>query len=257
MRRRDRMRTRQPGVQRHEPRLRAEADERGDRDKRLRAASGLRQRRRVADCAVVGKRQQRDPHAGAAQMRDRQVGEDRRPDRPISPRRDDRGGGHERHQLPEGEERRDVAGGQQPGQREQERRGQRADRTWRRADPEVRARKDKRRHRRDRQDQQEEPAERVQPNRRSDVAAEGRADRVTADQHGGATRTQQGRSDRLRGEPDSEPTGPGRHQATERQRRHASERDHLDHAHVSGRTVFATARAAGLFSSSLRRSMSR
>jgi len=57
MRRRDRVRAGQPGVQRDEPRLGAEADQRRERDQRLRPAAGRSQRdlmfMRQQDTAVI------------------------------------------------------------------------------------------------------------------------------------------------------------------------------------------------------------
>ena len=114
-------------MQRNEPRLRPEADQRCDRDERLGAAARGRERRRVADRAVMLQDEQRDPDAGAAEVRDREVRVDGGTDRRVAFGDEDRGGGNERHQLPEGEEGDDVPRDQDAREREQERRHQRTE----------------------------------------------------------------------------------------------------------------------------------
>ena len=74
------MRARKPDVQRHHARLRPHPDERRERDRDLQPGAGL-DRRRVADRARLREQQHRDPGADAAEMRDREVGEDRLPRR--------------------------------------------------------------------------------------------------------------------------------------------------------------------------------
>jgi hypothetical protein len=111
-------------MQRDQARLRAEADQRGDRHKRLRTAALRRERRGVTDRSVVGKREQRDPDRSTAQMRNRKVGVNRGAHAPLTPSGEDRGSRHERHQLPERQEARHVTRGKHTDQRQQERRRQ-------------------------------------------------------------------------------------------------------------------------------------
>ena len=115
-------------MQRDEARLGPEPDEGRDRDERLGAAAGGGERRRVADRAVVREREQGDPDPDPAQMRDREIRVHGRAHLPLAAREEDRGRGEQRHQLPESEEADHVASREHPDQRQQERRGQRADR---------------------------------------------------------------------------------------------------------------------------------
>ena len=71
---RERVRARQPHVQRHHAGLGAEADQRGDRDERPAARRAVE--RVTAERAVLGQHEQRDPRPGARQVRDRDVDED-------------------------------------------------------------------------------------------------------------------------------------------------------------------------------------
>ena len=84
VRRRDRVRPRQPGVERH--RARPWCRSRPAR-RRARAARRDRREARVADGAGVRERQQRDPDPDAAQVRDGDVGEDGPPRGLVAARR--------------------------------------------------------------------------------------------------------------------------------------------------------------------------
>ena len=119
---RDRMRARQPDVQRHHARLRPHADERGQRDRDLQARARS-DRRRAADRAGVREQQDRDPRAGAAEMRHGQVGEDRAA-RGRSSERATRiiAAGSSVISSQPGEERQRVARAEHLGEREHERR---------------------------------------------------------------------------------------------------------------------------------------
>ena len=75
--RRHRVGAGQPGVQRHQPGLGAEADQRGDQHQRLDAGALRGERARVGERPVVGEGEDRDPDPGAAEVGDREVDEDR------------------------------------------------------------------------------------------------------------------------------------------------------------------------------------
>ncbi len=162
---------RQPRVQRHEAGLGAEADQRGDRDERLGPAPRRRQRGGIADRAVALEDEERDPHPGAAEVGDRQVTVDRRPDRRVAPGDEDRGRRDDRHQLPQGEEGRHVARRQHPGERQQEPGGQRRDPPRPGAAGEMVAGEHQRRDAGQRQHGEEESTQRIEPERRCDRAA--------------------------------------------------------------------------------------
>ena len=115
----DRVRTRQPRVQRHEPGLRPHPHEGGDRDRDLRARPRL-------DCAFaaersrVGEEQHRDPRARAQQVCERDVDVHRAPGLPVVPPHEDDRRRHERHQLPGSEECQRIARAENERQHEQE-----------------------------------------------------------------------------------------------------------------------------------------
>ena len=154
--------------------------ERRDRDERLGAGAGRRERGRVADRAVMSERQQRDPDARAAEMSDRQVRVHRRANRPVSPSNKDRRRRHERHQLPERQETDHVTSRQDADKRQQERRSQCSERSCAVAAGQIVARKDQRRHRGQREHSEEEPAQRIKTKCQTDRAAKTRAEYVAA-----------------------------------------------------------------------------
>ena len=109
------------------------------------------------------------------------------------------------------------------------------DRARPRAVAEVGRREDERRHRRDREHDDEEAAERVQSERRGDVAGKGSADRIAAEQYRGPNRADQCRPRRLERQAGAETTGTGGHQTADHEPRHARDGDRLERAHVSAR----------------------
>ena len=108
VRRGDRVRVREPDVQRDEPRLRAHADERGERDRDLRAGAGL-DRASASEGIRLSEEQHRDPRAGAHEVRDADVDVHRAPGRAVVAAEEDDRGGDERHQLPSGQEQQRIA----------------------------------------------------------------------------------------------------------------------------------------------------
>ncbi len=201
MARRDRVGARQPGVQRHQAGLGAEPDDRGDDDERLDAGALGGERRRVAHRSVVRQREHADPDAGAAEVGDRQVDEDGVADVGVAASHQDRGGRHQRHQLPAGEERGRVPRHHDAdeGDQEQAARGRPGRGCGRhpRGSPARRSRAGTAITARVRE---EEAGEAVDPQRRVEAAAEGGAESRRPEQDEGAADAQQRDTRRLEGD---------------------------------------------------------
>ena len=164
------MRARQPRVQRHQPRLGPEPDDRRDRDDGRHTG---RQCHAAADRPVIGERQQRHPRAHSADVRDREIHEHCPAHTRVgSPGGQDRRRRQQRHQLPARKQRRHIPGEQEQHQREQERRRQRRDRPPPGCLREVPDGIHERRHRDHRQRRQKDPAQPIDPQRRMQLAAE-------------------------------------------------------------------------------------
>ncbi len=118
---RDRMGAREPRVEGHHPRLRAESDDRREGDDSLDAGS-VGERGRIADRALMREQEQGDPDPGAAEVGDRDVDEDRAAGTLVGVADEDDRRRYERHQLPEEEERERVTGAENAGEGEHERR---------------------------------------------------------------------------------------------------------------------------------------
>ena len=132
----DRMGAWEPRMERHHARLRPETDDRGERDGGLEARP-LGESRRVADRIGVDQQEQGDPDAGAAEVRDRDVHEDRVAGALVGVADEDDRRRDERHQLPEDEERERVPGAENTGEGKHERRSEEGDRAAAAAGPEV------------------------------------------------------------------------------------------------------------------------
>jgi hypothetical protein len=214
-------------MQRDQPRLGAEADERADRDERLNARPRMRERERIADRAVRGENEHRHPHADATDVRDREVGEDRIAHRTVAPDREDRRRRDECHQLPEAEKGRDVASGEHARERDQEHRGERPDDARRDARAQVGVREHERRNRRHREHDEEEAAESIDAQGGCDRAAKARADMRAAQQRHRARGAEQRDPDSLRRQPGCKPAPDRAQPATDQQPGEAGERDGL------------------------------
>ncbi len=234
--RRDRVGARQPGVQRHQPGLRAEADERRHGDERLQPA----RRRRAAERPGVREHEQRDPDADAAEVADREVDEDGAAHGPVASGDEDRAGRHERHQLPAGEERDRVAGGQHRRERQHEGRRERGQRTTgdaRVAQPVARG--EQRRQRDDGDEREEQRAQPVEAERRRERVVERGADRDVAHEDGGGAGGEQDDAGDLHVQRALDPAGRERGDAPQRDERAPGDDQR---AHRSGRDGTCAAR---------------
>ena len=190
------MRPRQPAVQRHQPRLRAHADQRRKRDPDLEARA-LRDRS-AADRARVRRQQDGDPGSRTREMRDRDVDEHGVPRAPVRAPDEDHRRREQRHQLPAGEKGQRVTCAQHLDEDEEKRARQDADRPAFRRRLEVPHREDE--HRRG------DESEHAEEERRQTVDAEGQHERARerrADSRAGGERpepehAERDRSGRLR-----------------------------------------------------------
>ena len=230
MRGRQRVSARQPGVQRHQPRLGGETDQRRARHERRQAAA----QRVAAKRTILDEHEHRHPHTGAPDVRDRQVHEHAVAGLPILAGEQDRNRGHQRHQLPKAEKGAHVTGAHKPHQRQQEdSRGERQ-----RAALPVRlqgvAREQRGRCPDDGDEEQKEAAEPVKAKRRAHLAAKPRANSMSRGEHPHAGRPNQHHADRLRGEPTTRRTTQARAQSTGEDRRHSGENQRLSGALIAG-----------------------
>ena len=197
-RRRDRVRPRQPAVQRHQPRLRAHADERRKRDPDLEART-LRDGS-AADRARVRREQDGDPGAGAGEMRDRDVDEHGVPRAPVRASDEDHRCREQRHQLPAREKGQRVACAQHLDENEQERARQDADRPPLRRRLEVPRREHEHRRGDEAEHAEEERRQPVDAEAEHERARERRADSRTGRERPEPEHAEHARSDRLRPE---------------------------------------------------------
>lgn len=133
-------------------------------------------------------------------MRDRQVDE-----HPVSrllvlAGEQDRTGRHERHQLPEAQERADVTRTHEPDERHQEHTRRDSQRPALPVSVKRVASEQRRRRTDDGHQYQEESAETVKAQRRMHITTKPSADRVSRDKHPRATNPEQGHPKRLRGQ---------------------------------------------------------
>ena len=124
-------------------------------------AGPLGERRRIADRALVGEQEQADPHAGAAEVGDRDVHEDRAAGSLVGVADEDDRRRYERHQLPEEEERERVTRAENTGEGEHERRGEEAGRAAAARRLQVRGGEDERREGDEAERAEKEPGEPV------------------------------------------------------------------------------------------------
>ena len=99
---------RQPDVERHQTRLRAHPDQRGERDRDLHARAGGDDAR-IADRALAREKQDRHPRPRPGEVRQRDVEEHRTPGELVRAGNQDHRRGNERHRLPRDEEGERVA----------------------------------------------------------------------------------------------------------------------------------------------------
>ncbi len=231
--RRQRVRTRQPRMQRHRARLRPEPEHRRDGDQRTQAAVVKRSPAHRAERAVIGQHQHARPHPDPAEVRDREIREHIPPRPLIVTRNQDHGRRQQRHQLPERQERGHVTGRHQTDQRQAERAAERDDRGLMACLEQRIARIHRGRHGGQREHHEEEPAQPIDPERGRKAATKRRAERVGAEHHGRASGTDQRHPRRLDGQRHPPPSAAQRQQRTTPDRSNADGASELRGAHVA------------------------
>ena len=227
--RRQRVRSRQPRMQRHRAGLRPEPEYRRDCDQRPQTAVV---QRRTTECAVIGQHEHAHPHPDPAEVRDREIREHVSP-RPLIVTRDqDHARRQQRHQLPEREERRHITRDHQANEGQAERTAERDDRSpvtrleQRVARIHGRGRRDQCEHR------QEEPAQPIDAERRRKAASKRRAERVGPEQHRRACGTDQDHPSRLERQCHPPPAAAQRQQHAGSDRPNAGRANDLRDAHA-------------------------
>ena len=224
MARRDRVGARQPGVQRHQARLGAEADDRGDDDQRLHPGALGGERPGVAQRAVVGEREHADPDAGAAEVGHRQVDEDGMANRGVAATHEDRG--RPATSVISSQQARNEDGSRAvtTPARASRNSPERATRTRSSGDAgQVVAGEEERRHRDDREGRQEEAGQPVDPQRRAEAVAKVGADRRSAEEDEGAAGAEQRDARRLQSQRS------GKSGACERRHRSGAQQQRAEH----------------------------
>ena len=160
-RRCDRVRSREPGVERKHSRLGAEPDDCRNSDDCLKPRTGLEPA--AADEAMIREEQQSDPDSGAAEMRDGDVDEHCSSGARVATANEDDRCGQQRHQLPAEQKRQWVASTERPDQGQDEQRAQHPDGAIAISAPEVRSCEDERGSRHQAEHSEEDPGQRVDP----------------------------------------------------------------------------------------------
>ena len=223
-----RVRTRQPRMQRHRSRFGAETQNRRHRNERT-DAIGVQ--RTAAQRAVIGEHEHAYPHADPAEVGDREIREHVAAGLLVVAHDEDHARGQQRHQLPEREERGHVARGHQSHERQAERC---AENRGHGGAPRIAQRVagvERRRNGDQRQRQQEEPAQSIDAQRRRVITAEGRTDRRRAEQHRGTRSADRGHPRCLHRQRRTPPPSNQRNDHAAPQAGHADGADQCPHAH--------------------------